>query len=165
MNARAGGGERQRGDIICGSAPATVSRHMPLPEVDDTTSTRPFILASTYPNGVVAVSAIGRALGREYVTKEVPVTIEGRDWNAPVGIFGCFESVTIRYPDAPKGRKPIVYAQDLAGDVPIDITAEVKIEGNKMTISKETIERVGLMSATEGDLSGPGLVVKITERH
>lgn len=154
-------GDRKSGDIICESAPATVSRHMALPVVKDTTSSRPFILASTYPNGAVAVSAIGRALGREYVTKEVPVTIEGKDWHAPVGIFGNFESVTILYPDAPESRRPKVYAQDLAGEVPVDITGEVKIDRNSMKISKETIKRIGLMNATEGDLSGPGLVIKV----
>ena len=154
-------GDRKPGDIISGSAPATVSRHMALPTVEDTTSTRPFVLASTYPNGAVAVSAIGRALGREYVTKEVPVTIEGKDWHAPVGIFGKFESLTIRYPDAPERKKLRVYAQDLAGEVPVDITRDVTIKGNCMIVSGETINKVGLMNATEGDLSGPGLVIKV----
>lgn len=153
--------ERKPGDIVPGSAPARVSRHMSLPEVGDTTSTRPFVLASAYPGGAVAVAAIGRALGREYVTKEVPVTIEGKDWHAPVGVFGRFESLTIRFPEAPKGRNLKVYAQDLAGDVPVDITAEVVIDGNCMTVSGETIEKVGLMCATEGDLSDPGLVIKV----
>ena len=153
--------EHKPGFVIYESAPATVSRHMPLPIVEDTTSTRPYVLASTYPCGAVAVSAVGRALGREYVTKAVPVTIESRDWHAPVGIFGSFESVTIRYPSAPERKKISVFAQDLAGEVPVDITREVRIDGNCMTVSKETIDRVGLMNATEGDLSGPGLVIKV----
>ena len=153
--------ERKPGDIVSESAPATVSRHMALPVVEDTSSTRPYILASTYPNGAVAVSAIGRALGREYVTREVPVTIEGSSWLSPIGIFGSFESVTICYPEAPGSKNPKVYAQDLAGEEPVDITNEVKIDGNCLTITKETINRVGLMNSTEGDLSGPGLVVKV----
>ena len=153
-------GERKPGDLILGSAPATVSRRMPLPIVEDTSSSRPFIVASTYPNGAVAIAALGRALGREYVAKEVAVTIDGRDWHAPLGIFGNFESVTIRFPSAPE-KNMKVYAQDLAGETPVDITREVRIEGNSMTISKETIQRVGLMNATEGDLSAPGLVIKV----
>lgn len=153
--------ERKPGEIVTGSAPATVSRHMALPVVEDTTPERPFVLASTYPNGAVAVAAIGRALGREYVTKAVPVTIEGKDWHAPVGIFGNFESLTICYPQAPEGKKLKVYAQDLAGEVPVDITKEVIIKGNCMKVPGETINRVGLMNATEGDLSGPGLVIKV----
>lgn len=154
-------GERVPGELIRESAPATVSRHMALPVVGDTTSARPYVLASTYPNGAVAVAAVGRALGREYLTKEVPVTIEGKEWDAPVGIVGNFESLTICYPDAPKGKKLKVYAQDLAGETPVDITGEVTIEGNCLKISGETINRVGLMNATKGDLSGPGLVLKV----
>ena len=153
--------DRHPGDIISESAPAIVSRHMALPEVEDTSTTRPYILASTYPNGAVAVSAIGRALGREYVTHEVAVTIEGSSWEAPVGIFGSFDSVTIRFPYPPKRKHIKVYAQDLADDVPVDVTSEVKVEGCCLTIFGETIRRVGLMSSTEGDLSGPGLVVKV----
>ena len=141
-------------------APAIVSRAMPLPEVSDDSSDRPYILASTYPNGAVAVAAIGRALGREYVTKEVDVTVKGSEWDAPVGLFGYFKSVTVEYlSDAP--AKARIWAQDLAGDTPVEITDEVKIDGNKITVSGDVIKRVGLMNASEGDLSAPGLVLKV----
>ena len=150
---------RDEGSIMREEAPAIVSRAMPLPEVSDRSEDRPYILASTYPNGAVAVAAIGRALGREYVTKEIDVKVKGSDWCAPVGLFGYFKSVTIEYAsEAPAKAK--IWAQDLAGDTPVEVTAEVKIEGNKIIIPSEVIRRVGLMNATEGDLSGPGLVVK-----
>ena len=152
--------DRKIGSVLRESAPARVSRGMALPEVADTTSSRPFVLASAYPNGVIALSAIGRAIGREYVTKEVPVTIEGKDWSAPLGLFGRFREVTVVYPSAPNGN-PRVLAQDLAGDTPVDVTAEVKIEDNRLIIPGEVINKVGLMSATEGDLSNPGMVMKI----
>lgn len=151
---------RKIGSILSESAPARVSRGMALPEVADTTSSRPFILASTYPNGAVAISAIGRAIGREYVTKEVPVRVEGINWDFPTGLFGYFKEVTVDYPsDIPAGAK--VLAQDLAGDTPVDITADVTINGNLLTIPGEVIRKVGLMNATEGDLSAPGLVVQM----
>lgn len=150
----------EEGSIMTEEAPARVSRAMPLPVVNDTSSDRPYILASRYPNGAVAVAAIGRALGREYVTKEVDVEVKGSEWNAPVGLFGYFKSVTIEYSsDAPEKMK--IWAQDLAGDTPVEITDEVTVEGNKITISGEVIKKVGLMCATEGDLSGPGLVMKV----
>lgn len=151
---------RKIGSILSESAPARVSRGMALPEVADTTSSRPFVLASAYPNGAIALSAIGRAIGREYTTKEVPVTIEGKDWSAPLGLFGRFQEVTIVYPSAPNGEVKVI-AQDLAGDTPVDVTSEVKIEGNRLTIPAKVINRVGLMNATEGDLSDPGLVIKV----
>ncbi len=152
---------RMVGSILTESAPARVSRRMPLPYVEDTTATRPFILASTYPNGAVAVAAIGRAIGREYITKEVPVTVQASDWNAPVGIFGYFDSVTLIYPSAPATARIQVLAQDLAGDTPVNISDKVGLVGNRLTIPKEVIREVGLMNASEGDLSGPGLVVMV----
>ncbi len=151
---------RKVGSILSEKAPARVSRRMPLPEVGDTTASRPFVLASTYPNGAVAVAAIGRAIGREYITKEVPVTVEAADWKAPVGIFGYFKEVTLAYPSALKSGVKI-WAQDLAGDTPVEITAEVVLDGNRLTVPGEVIRRVGLMNATKGDLSGPGMVLVI----
>lgn len=152
--------DRKPGTVMRASAPARVSRGMPLPEVADTASNRPFILASTYPNGAVVLSAIGRAIGREYVTKEVPVAIEGKDWKAPLGLFGRFQEVTVIYSSV-LSEKVKVLAQDLAGDTPVDVTSEVKIEGNRLIIPGKVIHRVGLMNATEGDLSEPGMVLKL----
>lgn len=151
---------RRIGSVLRESAPARVSRGMSLPEVADTTSSRPFVLSSAYPNGAVALAAIGRAIGREYVAKEVSVTIEGKDWSAPLGLFGYFQEVTIVYPSASKSEVR-VFAQDLAGDTPVDVTREVKVEGNRLIIPGKVINKIGLMNATEGDLSAPGLVVKV----
>ena len=91
---------RQVGTVLRESAPARVSRRMPLPEVADTSASRPFVLASRYPNDAVAVAAIGRAISREYVTRAAAVTVEGSDWEAPVGLFGRFGEVAVVYPDA-----------------------------------------------------------------
>ena len=54
-----------------------------------------------------------------------------------------------------------VWAQDLAGDSPVNITSEVKVEGNRLTVPGTVITRVGLMNATPGDKSAPGLVLKM----
>lgn len=151
---------RKVGSVLRESAPARVSRSMALPEVADTSSDRPFILACTYPDGALAVSAIGRAIGREYVTKEVSVTVEGKSSDAPVGIFGYFKDVTIVYPSEISSKAKI-WAQDLAGDTPVNVTSKVIVEGNRLTIPGEVIRTTGLMNASEGDLSGPGMVLKI----
>lgn len=154
---------RKVGSVMRDSAPARASRRMPLPVVDDTSAERPYMLASAYPNGAIALAAIGRAIEREYITKAVPVTIQGKDWTAPLGLFGRFKQVTVVYPAALTGKFKVV-AQDLAGDKPVDVTAEVKIEGNKLIIPGELINRVGLMSATPGDLSDPGMVLKVVKK-
>ena len=119
---------------------------------------------STYPTDAIAIAAIGRALGRKYVCKEVAVTAQAKEWRAPIGLFGHFKEVCLIFPDPifHKGnRKPKVLAQDLAGDKAVDITSEVKIEGCKLTIQGEIIRKVGLMASSPGDLSAPGLVIRI----
>lgn len=151
---------RRVGSVLRESAPARISRRMELPVVDDTTSQRPYVLASRYPNGAVAVAAIGRALGREYVEKPVAVTVSVPDAGAPVGLFGHFERVTLDYP-SPLGDSSRIYAQDLAGDRAVDITDRVEVTGTQLVVSGEVIREVGLMAATEGDLSAPGLVIAV----
>ena len=137
---------------------------MSLPIVDDHTNERPYILSSTYPSGAIAISAIGRAIGRQYICKEVAVTANAKDWHAPIGLFGYFKEVCLLYPKNINKRgkhSPKVLAQDLAGDTPVDITSEVSIESNKLTIPGKVIRRVGLMASSANDLSAPGLVIRI----
>lgn len=155
---------RRIGTTLRESAPARVSRNMSLPIVDDHTNERPYILSSTYPSGAIAISAIGRTIGRQYICKEVAVTANAKDWHAPIGLFGYFKEVCLLYPkNINKSGKhsPKVLAQDLAGDTPVDITSEVSIESNKLTIPGEVIRRVGLMASSANDLSAPGLVIRI----
>ena len=152
---------RKPGDVMKASAPARASRGMALPAVSDTLSPdRPFILASRYPNGATAIASIGRALHREYVTKRVAVEIPIQQAEAPVGVFGYFEKVTLAFaPDVPLAQYK-VYAQDLAANEAEDVTAQVQIEGNRLTLPGGLLARVGLSAATSGDLSVPGLVVQ-----
>jgi hypothetical protein len=136
---------------------------MVLPEVADAGSDRPFVLASRYLNGAVAIATIGRTLNREYVSKEVSVTVPIESWDVPIGLFGYFKDITFVFPEGTDGKKARVYAQDLAGDTPVDITRDIKVKGNQMTIPGQVIHKIGLMNASEGDISDPGLVLKIVK--
>ena len=150
------------GDTIRVSAPARVSRNMPLPKVSSQDPARPFVLATRYPEGAVAVATVGRSLGREYVLQEVPVEIEIPSPEAPVGIFGRYESLTLHYP-SPVG-KVRVWAQDLAADRAVDITGRVSVDGSRMVVPGSVIAEVGLMAASEGDVSDPGMVLVIKQK-
>jgi len=57
-----------------------------------------------------------------------------------------------------------VLGQDLAEDVPTDITKSVIFKGNKITIPDAIIRKVGLAAATKGDLSDPGLVLNFLKK-
>lgn len=152
---------RPIGTKLTAEAPARVSRGMPLPEVSDSGEDRPFILASRYPNGAVAIASIGRALGHEYVSKKVSVKIAVENYDSPIGIFGYFKDITIVFPSSVKLKKHKIYAQDLAGDIPVNITKKVSVKGNFLTIPGEVIRTVGLMNVSKEDCSDPGLVLKI----
>ena len=54
-----------------------------------------------------------------------------------------------------------VLAQDLAGDIPEDITRLVHVSGDHVMIPGAVIDRVGRNAATPGDKSDPGLVLVI----
>lgn len=153
---------RPIGESVRASAPARISRGIPLPHVTNLhAENQPFILTSKYPNGAVAIVSIGRALDREYISSKEQVSVQVSDMYVPIGIFGQFKEVILSFPDMVSIEGKKVWAQDLAGDIPIDITNKVKIEGEKIIISGEIIEKVGLMAASKGDKSDPGLIMQI----
>ncbi len=150
------------GEKIKASAPARISRCMPLPVTNDTTSLRPYLLASKYPNGAVAVVVIGRTIDRSYRVRKVDVSIEAESWLKPLGIFGYYKSLTVNFRNSLKSPSHTrVWAQDLAGETPVEITDKVEITQNSLTIPGNVIQQVGLMAKTKNDLSSPGLVVQV----
>lgn len=156
---------RQKGDTLRAAAPARVSRGLQLPEtIGETGPDRPYLLASRYPNGAVAIAAIGRGLGRQYIS--VPVNVEQvlPDWEYPIGIFGRFGSLTLVFPNLPEANKLVVLGQDLAADSAVNITRQVIIDGNKLILSQELIDKIGLQKVSPNDKSDPGLVIRIFEK-
>lgn len=146
------------GSMVRASAPARVSRRMELPKVADASPTRPYVLASAYPGGAVAVASIGRTLGRDYLEDGADVEIAVGDIHAPVGVFGVFRTLTITFDGPMPGT---ILAQDLIADHPVDITAYADISAGRISIPGSILRAVGLMGATPGDISSPALVLKI----
>lgn len=156
---------RPIGEKVWVEAPARVSRGMPLPQVIDTTDgERPFVLASKYPNGAVAIATIGRTLDREY--KLVPKTISMKltDITAPVGIFGDYQELILIYPKKINKDTIKVYGQDLAADTPVDITEDVRIDENKLIVPGAVIRKIGLTVSDPKDVSDPGMVLKVISK-
>jgi hypothetical protein len=153
------------GDTLRENAPARVSRGLPLAVVVNPSASQPFVLSSMYPNGAVAVATIGRGLNHEYVTRRVKVEQKINGIDKPIGIFGDYESLTLICPSKIKASDYKVLGQDLAGDTPVEITKEITIKDNRITIPGNVIRKVGLSAATKGDLSDPGLVLKFINIH
>jgi hypothetical protein len=140
-------------------APAIITRGLEKPTITlkkgDTI--QPYILASRYPNGAIAIAAIGRTIGREYLTPRADVVLKVDKSDKPFGIFGHYNTLTLKV-DKP-ARYSHIYGQDLAGNVPVDITKQVVRKGNNFIIPGAVIDKIGLSAASMGDKSEPGLVL------
>jgi hypothetical protein len=87
------------------------------------------------------------------------VTLKVGDAPGPFGVFGEFRSLTLEF-SKPIGRKRIL-AQDLAGDDAADITALVRVVGDKVHFDGRLLRRLGLSDGTPGDLSSPAVVLAL----
>jgi len=146
-------------------APARIARGgLPLPTVTMPTGGEPpYVVCCRHPTGEIAVASIPRHLtinGRNQVmTPLADVTIAAGVLSGAIGIFGEFASLTLRTTSDLAGKR--IRAQDLAGDTPVDITAEVQIGTGTLMIPGAVLKRVGLMAAKPGDLSDPGVILVI----
>ena len=141
------------------SAPAVIARNIALPQIE-TKGERPFVLATAFPNGAVAIAAQERTTaGKGWYMPACDVTLSVADKPGPFGIFGDFNRLTLIF-DKPLQNKRIL-GQDMAGDRSVDITNEVQMRGNQLSVPGSLIRRIGLQNATPGDLSSPGMVIAI----
>ena len=153
------------GDTLRESAPARVSRGLPLAKVINPNPNQPFVLSSMHPNGAIAIVTIGRGINHEYITQKIKVEQEIKNIENPIGIFGDYESLTLILPTKIKASDYEVLGQDLAGEVPSTITKEILFKDNKIIISGDLIRKIGLSVASKNDKSDPGLVLKFNRKN
>ena len=145
------------GRTIIQNSPASISRGMPLPKVE-TDGILPLVGCSKHPSGALAVGSFPRTLNGKLNTHyPAHVTVEGANADSPIGVFGFYKSLTVIFDTPPQGR---LWAQDLASDIAIDVTDEVKLDGNRLTLKGELITRIGLTAARDPEHEIPGAVFK-----
>jgi len=145
-------------------APARVARGMPFPEVY-CDNAPPYVICSVHPDGAVAVGTLPRISAEKKIYYPLAdIAIHLQDINSLIGIFGRYRSLTIIFPDNADLKSEKIYGQDLAGESAIEITGKVKLQSGKIIIPGEVIDMIGLSAATEGDLSEPGMVLKIMQK-
>jgi hypothetical protein len=145
------------GQTINQNAPARVSRGLPLADVK-AEGQLPYVVASKNPNGAVSIATLGRMSHKTgWSEPKADVSLSVGEIPHAIGVFGVYKSLTLEF-DTPIAPQHI-WAQDIAGDKAVDIYNDLKIAGNKITLSGELIEKIGLSAATKGDVSGPGLVI------
>ena len=115
------------------TAPAAIARNMPLPEVT-ATGEKPYVLCSVHPDTrALCVAVTPRTFGsRIDVTPPAAIRLKGRDTDAPIGVFGRFETLSVDFDSPTEGCR--VYAQGLNSDTARDVTPLVSLSGNRLTL-------------------------------
>ena len=148
------------GKMVRQSAPAIMARNIALPEVNYE-ELAPYVMASKFPNGATAIATEGRVTpNQSWIHPKAAITLKEVALNKPIGIFGYYKSLTIEFlqvlPDNVK-----IYGQDLLSEKAIDITEKIQVSDNKIVIQGDLIEEIGTMAGDVGDISVPGMLIKI----
>lgn len=148
------------GKMVRQSAPAVMARNIALPEVRSN-DLAPYVMASKFPNGAVAITTEGRVTPENsWIEPKADITLKEATVNYPIGIFGHYKSLTLNFGK----RLPediVIYAQDLLSNKAINITNQVSIRSASVTIPGKLIDEIGTSENDSGDISVPGMVVKI----
>lgn len=148
------------GKMVSQSAPAIMARNMPLPEVV-CEGPAPFVCATTYPNGPTGIATEGRVSPEErWFEPRAKVTVKIKDASQPIGIVGRYRELVLEFA-GPLEEVAHVWAQDLLAEASDDIGTQVNVDGNRLTLSGELIDRIGTSAGDEGDLSVPGMVLRL----
>jgi len=156
-------GQTWEGDLVGQTAyqgaPACIARNIALPRVTST-GQKPFIFASRFANGAVAIGMQERThTCRAWYMPSADVELHVGDAPGPFGIFGSCRTLTLIF------NKPLtdkrVLAQDLAGNEALDITNQVRIDGSKLQLTEANLRSFGLRIVSTNDVSSPGLVLAL----
>jgi len=145
-------------DFISISAPARISRGCTLPKViPNEEGNVPYIVASGHPNGVYSIATLGRTLNRTYAIPRCNVHFRIDSANT-VAVFGDYENLILE--TAHKKMKAI-YMQDLADETAYDVTENILLEEQRITIPGELIRKLGTLNQPLGDTSEPGVMIRL----
>lgn len=144
------------------TAPAVVSRGLPLPDVTsaEADGSVPFVTAGRNPSGAKSVAAIPLLTQKKgYHTPRANVVLDARlSCGEPFGAFGVFSALTVTV-DAPQDAR--VLAADLAGGERTDITESCPREKDRLTLPGGLLARLGRAQNAPGDPSSPGVLVEL----
>lgn len=149
------------------TAPAVMSRGCALPQVISAGADAPFVLASRNPHtGAYAVSTLRRVLYPNVgLACMAHVTLDVDEPGAFVGVFGLFESLTLRYAQPlPSGAR--VWAQNLMEDEAQDVTEQVVMQGDSIRLPGRLLARIGACNyacsvPVGAPISDPALLIKL----
>ncbi len=148
------------GKMVSQSAPAVMARNMPLPIVE-CDGPKPFVCASTYPNGPTGIATEGRVTPENrWFEPRARVTVKIKDAGQPIGVVGHYKELVLKFADSVENINAL-WAQDLLADKAENILSKVIVKGNTITVSGELIDRIGTAAGDKGDNSVPGMVIRL----
>ena len=105
----------------------------------------PYVAACRNPNGALSIASFGWvAINKGYYTCAADVLWDAGTLSGPVGIFGVFASLELRFNQNLTGKR--IYAGDLIDGVLYDITDEVSVSKNSLVLSKVLIEKYSFIA-------------------
>ena len=140
------------------TAPASVSRNMPLPQVS-AGGEKPYVVCSIHPeNGALCVAVTPRTFGEAVdATPLAAIDVIGGPAAAPIGLFGSFEALSIEFSEPIEGRT--VWGQNLLSDTARDVTGLVSLAGNRLTVPGRLMRQLG---GCEGEANAiPAIVLQM----
>jgi len=144
------------------SAPLVIARNVARPLVHTHEGDYPYILASRNPTGALSLCAMGRLDEKNrYAIPHAQVLWCVGALSGVIGVFGEYSMIRLMFDQSIEGKR--VYAKDLLEDEFTDITELVGIDGGSVFIDGKVIDEIGLRAAGGGDVSAPGMALKIGE--
>ena len=148
------------------SAPAIMARGCELPIVKTADgSFTPYVAASINPyTGAASIGAFARTVDpNQEINGLADVTFRVGQIDAPIGVFGMFNSLTLEF-DSDLSGGVEVYARDLLSEDGENITPLIKVNGNSITIDGTLLRRIGKSARSDKDSSQPSLVLSVVLR-
>jgi hypothetical protein len=143
------------------TAPAAVSRNMPLPKVE-AAGEKPYVVCSAHPDsGALCVAVTPRTFGGQIdVTPPAVIQLKGSRASVPIGLFGSFASISIDFDEPVEGCR--VVAQSLLSDMAQAVTDFVSLSGCRLSVPGDLMFRLG--GAGDSTRSIPAIVLRLIRR-
>ena len=147
-----------QGKEVSQQAPLITARNVTPPSVTACGEAPPYLVASRNPNGSLSIAALGRVTPqRGYFAPRADVLWEIGANSGVIGIFGYYKSLKFVFHQPMDGRR--VWVKDLLADDFVDVTDQVRVEGNAVTLDGAWMKSV--CKNRPGDFSEPGLALRI----
>lgn len=152
---------KRQWDTFSMTLPVSAARNAKLPKVE-AKGEKPVVLVSAHPQkDALAVATLRRNIDpNSRLIVPADVTVYPKSIKTTVGVFGYYSSLTLEFREK-LPKRATVWAQCLLDDTAKNITAQVKVDGNRVTVDGHALRRLGHKSCETAVSHEPALIIKI----